>query len=61
MSSNAYTYNAWDATLNGSSDVYIVALYSNFTTKWTRYLGGDGDEIGMDVAYNRFKLPENEM
>lgn len=60
MSSNAYTYNAWDTTLNGSSDVYIVALYSNFTTKWTRYLGGDGDEIGMDVAYNRFKLPENE-
>lgn len=60
MSSNAYTYNAWDITLNGSSDVYVVALYSNFTTKWTRYLGGDGDEIGMDVAYNRYKLPENE-
>lgn len=60
MSSNAYTYNAWDATLNGSSDVYIVALYSTFTTKWTRYLGGDGDEIGMDVAFNKYKIPIDE-
>lgn len=60
MSSDAYTYNAWDNTLNGNSDVYVVALYPIFTPKWTRYLGGDGDEIGMDVAYNRFKLPLNE-
>ncbi|MFX0095169.1 MAG: SBBP repeat-containing protein, partial [Candidatus Hodarchaeota archaeon] len=49
-SANFPTLNAYDSTLNGSSDVFIAKFNTTGGLLWSTYFGGDAQEEGWDVA-----------
>ncbi len=48
--STGWVSGGWDVTQNGRDDGYVVKLDSSGAHLWSTYLGGEGNEIGYDIA-----------
>ena len=58
LSANFPVLNAYQSTLKGNSDIFVVKLNSNLTVAWSTYIGcttdDDGNGIAIDAAGNVF-------